>query len=239
MPGTGGLELQVRLHDTNTRRDHFHYGDDDEKLRMGIHNGPVYRVADVNANISVAGAGIDMAERVMDCGDAGHILLSKTMADVLLQLSQWAPYLTDLGELTVKHGFKVHLYNLAIAELGNRERPKKLAPLAAPKGKSKSLVAGVAGWRWPPSPVAPGGSGEGEGVPRPPGINRRFARMQRPKPQSRLSPQRYDPISVALCRATMVALIERRGSAETPPIYIAARDSQSLSRIKELRASRV
>ena len=114
------------------------------KLRMGIHSGPVYRVADVNANANVAGGGINMAQRVMDCGDAGHILVSKTVADVLLQLSQWAPYLADLGEFTVKHGVKVYLYNLATGEAGNRERPKKLAPVAAAKGKSKSLVAGVA-----------------------------------------------------------------------------------------------
>jgi serine/threonine protein kinase/TolB-like protein/lipoprotein NlpI len=114
------------------------------KLRMGIHSGPVYRVADVNANANVAGGGINMAQRVMDCGDAGHILVSKTVADVLLQLSQWAPHLTDLGEFTVKHGVKVHLYNLATTEAGNRERPRKLAPAAIPKWKSKSLVAGVA-----------------------------------------------------------------------------------------------
>ena len=93
---------------------------------MGIHSGPVYRVADVNANANVAGGGINMAQRVMDCGDAGHILVSKSVADVLLQLSQWAPYLTDLGECTVKHGVTVHICSLATAELGNRERPRKL-----------------------------------------------------------------------------------------------------------------
>src|SRR5439155_22120735 len=78
------------------------------KLRMGIHTGPVYRVADVNANANVAGGGINVAQRVMDCGDAGHILVSKSVADVLLQLSKWAPFLTDLGEHAVKHGVKVH-----------------------------------------------------------------------------------------------------------------------------------
>src|SRR5436853_7147986 len=89
------------------------------QLRMGIHSGPVYRVADVNANANVAGGGINMAQRVMDCGDAGHILVSKTVADVLLQLSQWSPYLIDLGECTVKHGLKVHLSSLVAAGLGN------------------------------------------------------------------------------------------------------------------------
>jgi TolB-like protein/Tfp pilus assembly protein PilF/class 3 adenylate cyclase/tRNA A-37 threonylcarbamoyl transferase component Bud32 len=111
------------------------------KLRMGIHSGPVYRVADVNANANVAGGGINMAQRVMDCGDAGHILVSKTVADVLLQLSQWSPHLTNLGECTVKHGVKIHLYNLATAELGNRQEPHKLAPGATPKARSRTLLA--------------------------------------------------------------------------------------------------
>src|ERR1017187_473474 len=110
------------------------------KLRMGIHSGPVYRVADVNANANVAGGGINMAQRVMDCGDAGHILVSKTVADVLLQLSQWSPYLTNLGECTVKHGVKVHLYSLAKAELGNPERPRKLAGIPVPRARSKTLL---------------------------------------------------------------------------------------------------
>jgi serine/threonine protein kinase/TolB-like protein len=114
------------------------------KLRMGIHSGPVYRVADVNANANVAGGGINVAQRVMDCGDAGHILLSKSVAEVLLQLSQWSPYLTDLGECTVKHGVKLHLYNLATAELGNRQRPGKLAAAAGPKTTSRAVVAAAA-----------------------------------------------------------------------------------------------
>lgn len=112
------------------------------KLRMGINSGPVYRVADVNANANVAGGGINLAQRVMDCGDAGHILVSKSVAEVLSQLSQWSPYLTDLGECTVKHGVKVHLCNLTTAEVGNRERPSKLAA-AGPKVRSKAVVAAV------------------------------------------------------------------------------------------------
>jgi TolB-like protein/class 3 adenylate cyclase/Flp pilus assembly protein TadD len=114
------------------------------KLRMGIHSGPVYRVADVNANANVAGGGINMAQRVMDCGDAGHILMSKTVADVLLQLSQWSPYLTDLGECTVKHGVKIHLYSLATAELGNPEKPKKLGAAAPRKANRKLSLAAAA-----------------------------------------------------------------------------------------------
>lgn len=127
------------------------------KLRMGIHTGPVYRVADVNANANVAGGGINVAQRVMDCGDAGHILVSKAVADVLLQLSDWSPCLCDLGEHAVKHGVKVHVFNLATAEAGNAERPSKLAVSVAPAKKSKAglvaavvlavvAVGGTAGW---------------------------------------------------------------------------------------------
>jgi class 3 adenylate cyclase/tRNA A-37 threonylcarbamoyl transferase component Bud32 len=113
------------------------------KLRMGIHTGPVYRVADINTNANVAGGGINIAQRVMDCGDAGHILVSKTVADVLLQFSDWAPCLCDLGEHAVKHGVKVHLFNLATADAGNTGRPSKLAA-AAPAKKSKTgLIAMV------------------------------------------------------------------------------------------------
>lgn len=112
------------------------------KLRMGIHTGPVYRVADVNANANVAGGGINIAQRVMECGDAGHILVSKSVADVLLQFSGWAPCLADLGEQAVKHGAKVHLYNLATVDAGNAERPSKIGAAlpAPPPRKSKSAV---------------------------------------------------------------------------------------------------
>lgn len=113
------------------------------QLRMGIHTGPVYRVADINTNANVAGGGINIAQRVMDCGDAGHILVSKATADVLLQLSDWAPCLCDLGEHAVKHGVKVHIYNLATAEAGNAARPAKLAAAAAPAKKSKKGLVAV------------------------------------------------------------------------------------------------
>ncbi len=97
------------------------------KLRMGIHTGPVYRVADINANRNVAGGGINMAQRVMDCGDAGHILVSKTVADVLGHLDSWTNTLQDLGEAEVKHGVRVHLYNLLAPDgAGNPELPEKL-----------------------------------------------------------------------------------------------------------------
>jgi class 3 adenylate cyclase/Tfp pilus assembly protein PilF len=101
------------------------------KLRMGIHVGPVYRIADINANRNVAGGGINIAQRVMDCGDAGHILLSKPMADVLAELSSWTKYLRDLGEAEVKHTVRVHLYNLCTDEAGNPEVPQKLSTARA------------------------------------------------------------------------------------------------------------
>ena len=96
------------------------------QLRMGLHAGPVYRIADINANRNVAGGGINIAQRVMDCGDAGHILVSKAMADVLRELSSWNEQLRDLGEAEVKHGVRVHLFNLCTGEAGNPALPQKL-----------------------------------------------------------------------------------------------------------------
>jgi hypothetical protein len=101
---------------------------------MGIHTGPVYRVADINANRNVQGGGINTAQRVMDCGDAGHILLSKSSADVLTQVSCWEGTLFDLGFAKVKHGERVHLFNLCVRGLGNRAVPNKL--------RSQSLTFG-------------------------------------------------------------------------------------------------
>jgi class 3 adenylate cyclase/tetratricopeptide (TPR) repeat protein len=125
------------------------------KLRMGIHTGPVYRVADINANRNVAGGGINMAQRVMDCGDAGHILLSKAVADVLNQLTSWRGSLRDLGEVEVKHGVRVHLFNLCTAEAGNPNLPTKLRRATAHKTKKWSLsvtavlsLALLAGIEW-------------------------------------------------------------------------------------------
>ncbi len=95
-------------------------------LRMGIHSGPVSDVTDVSEPANVAGAGIDIAQRVMDCGDAGHILLSKHVADDLAPYPRWNPYLHDLGECEVKHGRKIFLVNFYTDELGNPEVPEKL-----------------------------------------------------------------------------------------------------------------
>lgn len=96
------------------------------QLRIGIHTGPVYRMADINANQNVAGGGINLAQRVMDCGDAGHILVSKAMSDILGELSEWAPRLHDLGNAAVKHGVVIHVANLFTSDAGNPAIPTKL-----------------------------------------------------------------------------------------------------------------
>src|SRR4029077_14610558 len=108
-------------------------------LRMGLHSGPVYRVADINANQNVAGGGINVAQRGMDFGDAGHILASQSVADVLGHLSSWKDRLHDLGEAEVKHGVRVHLYNLYAAEAGNAAVPQKLH--AAQKAAATAAAA--------------------------------------------------------------------------------------------------
>lgn len=105
----------------------------DVRLRMGIHTGPVYRLADINANRNVAGGGINLAQRVMDCGDAGHILVSKSVADILSQFSNWRGSLHDLGDAEVKHGVRVHIYNVFTADAGNPAAPSKLYLSAALK----------------------------------------------------------------------------------------------------------
>jgi TolB-like protein/Tfp pilus assembly protein PilF len=96
------------------------------QLRMGIHSGPVNEVQDVNDQTNVAGAGINIAQRVMDCGDAGHILLSKRVAEDLAQARFWRPYLHDLGEYKAKHGVGIFVVNLYTDEVGNPELPAKL-----------------------------------------------------------------------------------------------------------------
>ena len=115
-------------------------------VRMGIHSGPVSEVTDVSGRTNIAGAGINMAQRVMDCGDAGHILLSQHVADDLVQYRQWAPRLHDLGDCEVKHGVRLHLVNLYAEPLGNGELPSKLkpappAPSVPPKKSRQPMFA--------------------------------------------------------------------------------------------------
>src|SRR5215470_12783970 len=95
------------------------------RVRMGIHSGPVNEVADLNEQVNMAGAGINIAQRVMDCGEAGHILLSKHAAEDLGQYRQWQPYLHDLGECEVKHGAMLSVVALSIDKIGNPQPPAK------------------------------------------------------------------------------------------------------------------
>jgi TolB-like protein/class 3 adenylate cyclase/Tfp pilus assembly protein PilF len=96
------------------------------QVRMGVHSGPVNRVRDVNDKTNFAGSGINVAQRVLDCGDAGHILLSGHIAEDLTQYRHWQPYLHDLDECEVKHGLRLHLFNLYKETLGNPQVPEKL-----------------------------------------------------------------------------------------------------------------
>src|SRR5437870_13780688 len=93
---------------------------------MGMHSGPVNKVSDVNDRSNLAGTGINMAQRVMDCGDAGHILLSKHVTEDLEQHSKWRPRLHHLGEFEVKHGVKIDIVNLYTEEVGNPALPQRL-----------------------------------------------------------------------------------------------------------------
>src|SRR5437016_3970280 len=99
------------------------------RLRMGIHSGPVSGVVDVNNRPNLAGAGLNMAQRVMDCGDAGHILLSKHEAEDLEEYEQWRPLLHDLGTCEVKHGMRVGIANLYADQVGNPQLPKRFLAL--------------------------------------------------------------------------------------------------------------
>src|SRR5437867_12268999 len=113
------------------------------RLRMGVHSGPIDQVTDVNDQTNVAGVGINFAQRVMDCGDAGHILISKRVADDLAQDRLWQPLLHELGEIEVKHGVKLGIVNLYTAELGNPHAPQKLSRQAAPAKEPVGLSSAV------------------------------------------------------------------------------------------------
>src|SRR6266480_2906998 len=99
------------------------------QLRMGVHSGPVSGVIDVNDHANLAGAGLNIAKRVMDCGDAGHILISKHVAEDLEEYEHWRPLLHSLGEYEVKHGVRVAIVNLYADEVGNPQLPKKFQAL--------------------------------------------------------------------------------------------------------------
>jgi TolB-like protein len=113
------------------------------RVRMGIHSGPVNEITDLNEQANIAGAGINIAQRVMDCGDAGHILLSQHVADDLEQYPRWRSHLHDLGECEMKHGVRVRTVNFYTDEVGNPEVPEKF--------KSASVAAAVSAAKKPPS----------------------------------------------------------------------------------------
>jgi len=111
------------------------------RVRIGIHSGPVSEVADLNEQVNMAGAGVNIAQRVMDCGDSGHILISKRAAEDLGQYRQWQPQLHDLGECEVKHGDRLHVVNLYAEDLGNPEVPTKFRQ--AVKKRRWALIAAL------------------------------------------------------------------------------------------------
>jgi TolB-like protein/class 3 adenylate cyclase len=113
--------VRCALEISRTLQDHQHI-----QVRMGVHSGPVNRVTDVNEKTNFAGSGMNVGQRVLDCSDAGHILLSKHVAEDLAEYRHWHPYLHDLGECEVKHGLHLHLFNLYKDNLGNPQVPEKL-----------------------------------------------------------------------------------------------------------------
>jgi len=114
------------------------------QLRMGIHSGPVSGVVDVNERANLAGAGINMAQRVMDCGDAGHILLSKHVAEDLEEYEQWRPLLRELGTCEVKHRVRVSIVNLYADQFGNPKLPKKFEALQKRRKRLRWAAVGAA-----------------------------------------------------------------------------------------------
>jgi TolB-like protein/integral membrane sensor domain MASE1/class 3 adenylate cyclase/Flp pilus assembly protein TadD len=118
------------------------------QLRMGVHSGPVNRVADINDKISLTGTGLNVAQRVLDCGEAGHILLSAHVAEDLAEYGHWQPYLHDLGECEVKYGLRLHLFNLCKENLGNPQVPEKLRRRRRWK-QEWDIVRPVSLPRWP------------------------------------------------------------------------------------------
>src|SRR5438445_3592919 len=113
-------------------------------VRMGIHSGPVNEITDLNSQANIAGAGINIAQRVMDCGDAGHILLSKHVADDLEQYPQWRSYLHDLGECEVKHGVRIGIVNLSGDGMGNAATPKKFQAIKKRRAHVRWATVAVA-----------------------------------------------------------------------------------------------
>src|SRR5207245_9309008 len=122
---------------------------------MGVHSGPVNKITDVNDKTNFAGSGINVAQRVLDCGDARHILVSGHVAEDLAQYRHWQLYLRDLGEWEVKHGLRLHLFNLYTDDVGNPQVPEKLKrrrwkqapgavrPISAPRSPKFVLIVAL------------------------------------------------------------------------------------------------
>src|SRR5881398_963097 len=117
-------------------------------VRMGIHSGPIHHVKDANGRSNVAGVGINIAQRVMDCGDAGHILLSSRIADDLAQQTRWRPSLHELGPVQVKHGVKVEIVNFYSDEVGNPELPDKVKRAQEEQRAVDHRAASVSARKW-------------------------------------------------------------------------------------------
>src|SRR5437868_2377817 len=118
------------------------------QLRMGVHSGPVSGVIDVNDHANLAGAGLNTAQRVMNCGDAGHILLSKHVAEDLEEYDEWRPLLHELGECEVKHGVRISVANLYTEELGNPAIPEKLKAARAAAAAAAAAKRKRTTFRW-------------------------------------------------------------------------------------------
>src|SRR5262249_7684655 len=120
------------------------------RVRMGVHSGPVNEITDLNAQANIAGAGINIAQRIMDCGDAGHILLSRHVGEDLEQYPQWRSHLHDLGECEVKHGARIHAVNLYTDQVGNAEVPEKFQKTKEPPPATTASDAKPArrSWSW-------------------------------------------------------------------------------------------
>ncbi len=117
-------------------------------VRMGIHSGPITTIQDVNEKLNIAGGGINVAQRVMDCGDAGHILVSKHVAEDLAEYRHWQPYLKDLGECETKHGLRLHIFNLCKDDLGNPAIPEKLRGRKGHLATERRAVFPAAWQKW-------------------------------------------------------------------------------------------
>jgi len=132
------VECAIEVSNELKRRPHL-------QLRMGVHSGPVSRTTDVNRRTDIAGAGINIAQRVMDCGDAGHILLSKHTAEDLEHYAHWKPWLHDLGEAEVKHGINVPIANFYSSEVGNSALPTKFKQQARLRARKRRKFFGLVG----------------------------------------------------------------------------------------------